>query len=484
MKPARILIATLLLGGATACSLLTGLLHMQPVEVSAYFPCEEFVDAASIDSVSVSFSSAMNRARTEEAFRLSEGGVPLPGSFAWEGEGRTVRFSPSPPLRAGATYWMAVSTAAEDLYGNSLASELAFRFSTGTDGDRPRVTAHSPDDGATVSDLRTPVHICFSEPPEPASVLAGLSVVPAVRGSLSWSAGGSEITFLPLEDYASGQVYAVRLSGDICDPSGNRLPEDVEFRFRTEDQPEPQVLSVICSGSGRPVPPDDAGGTIDLSLGIEKDERFAVTLSLPLLPTAREDAIALQPAVQTAVSWNPAGDSCQVGFREHLQWNRLYTLRILDQCYSFVVNGADSVPPEVMAICYCPDINASPAQFVVLAFAGNYSFLSAPAPVFDFHLRHALGAAIDLGSFMKALSIEAGGGCLHLECHELAVSPLPVDPDPLPGAGESVVRLLCSIDDDPAVSGPLTFRLDTQLGDSLGNHLPADHVLVVNNNMD
>jgi len=325
------------------------------------------------------------------------------------------------------------------------------------------------------------VRVRFSEPPEPASVLAGWSITPAVRGRFSWSTDAAEVTFLPLEDYAGGQQYTVRLSGQVCDLSGNRLAEDLEFHFRTVPSAEVQVLSVVCPRSGRVLSP---GSAVDLSLGIEKDERFLATLSLPLPPAERGQAIALQPAVPVLLSWNAAADACLVGFDAALQWNRLYTLRVLDQSYAFVVNGADSLPPQVRSIRYCPDIDAPVPQFIELQFAGNYSFVPAPAPAFDFHLDHAQNAAIDLGSFMQTLSILAGGGCLSLQCRQLAVSPLPVDPDPLPGSGQSVVRLLCSIDDDPGISGPLSFRLDTDLRDSLGNHLAADHVLVVNNNAD
>lgn len=478
MGTPRRLVASLLPWLVAGCSLFAGFGHMQPVEVSSYFPSAPFVEAADIPWVRVSFSSPMNRARTEEAFRLSEDEQPRTGSFGWDDDGRTLRFFPSSPLEPAKAYTVSVSTAAEDAYGNSLARPLAVRFVTGTEGDRPRITDHSPGDGATVADLREPVRVRFSEPPQPASVLSGFSIEPEVRGSFAWSGDETEITFQPLEDYTPGRPYTVRLAEEIRDRSGNPLVEGVEFRFLTAARPRPAVLSVLCPRSGRTLSPDG----VDLSLGIEKDETFLVTFSAPVLPSERERAVSLLPAAATLVSWNAEGDGCQVGFREPLQWGGSYSLCVLEESFGFVVNGEHSLPPQVTSIRYCPELGA--AAFVELQFAGNYSFLSAGAPVFDFHLRHAVDAVIDLGSFLKALSIEAGGGCLTLQCLHVALSPFPVDPDPLPGPGQSVVRLACSIVDDPLACGVLSIRLDTDLGDNLGNHLAAPHVLVVNNSPD
>ena len=59
-----------------------------------------------------------------------------------------------------------------------------------------------------------------------------------------------------------------------------------------------------------------------------------------------------------------------------------------------MVNGEHSLPPQVTSIRYCPELGA--ASFVELEFAGNYSFVSAAAPVFDFHLKHAVDAVIGI----------------------------------------------------------------------------------------
>ena len=65
---------------------------------------------------------------------------------------------------------------------------------------------------------------------------------------------------------------------------------------------------------------------------------------------------------------------------------------------------------------------------------------------------------------------------------DIELSPLAIDPDPLPVSGQSVVRLHCAILEDPAQTGTITFRLGTELRDSAGNHLAEEYVLLVDNN--
>ena len=94
---------------------------------------------------------------------------------------------------------------------------------------------------------------------------------------------------------------------------------------------------------------------------------------------------------------------------------------------------------------------------------------------------HAEGAQIDLGSFIKSLDITIASACISLMPIDIQISPLAIDPQPLPAADESVVRLLCTLIENSAVSGTITFRLDTALQDNLSNHLVEDFALLINN---
>jgi Big-like domain-containing protein len=55
------------------------------------------------------------------------------GSFGWYGPGVLI-FKPDPDLTAGMQYTAAVSGAAKDLEGNTLANPIAWRYTTGASG--------------------------------------------------------------------------------------------------------------------------------------------------------------------------------------------------------------------------------------------------------------------------------------------------------------------------------------------------------------
>jgi hypothetical protein len=81
------------------------------------------------------FNKAMDRASTEAAFTLkrTSDGAAVTGSFGWYGPGVLI-FKPAADLSAGMQYTAAVSGAAKDLEGNTLANPIAWRYTTGASG--------------------------------------------------------------------------------------------------------------------------------------------------------------------------------------------------------------------------------------------------------------------------------------------------------------------------------------------------------------
>ncbi len=307
---------------------------------------------------------------------------------------------------------------------------------------------------------------------------------PSVEGGFFWDTDGAQVEFTPLAEYQPGETYAVVLDREISDKSGNRLGEEIRFEFYVGDVPHPSVESVTTLDSGAPLVPLELGGGIDPSLKIEKDERFLFTFSESPNETQKRDLFTVNPFTPYELNWDEDNRQCEFGFEEDLQWNQVYTIEVLGMTYSFLVNGEQSVPIAVTALTYCPDLDASSGddKFLLFHFADNVDFSGAVAPAFDFHLEHAAGSAVDVGSFLQALEITVVQACVAITRRDVELSPLAVDPYLLPGPGQSVVRLHCSVTDDPAVTGTITFRLGTELRDSKGNHLAEDYILLVNNN--
>lgn len=476
LKSIFFLLPSIVLLFSAGCSFIDEYLHMQPVQILDFYPHQENIDSREVFFFSVTFSDQMNRPLTEEAFSLSGDTETLQGHFEWDNGSRVLRFKPEAPLQAKCSFTLSVASAAEDIYGNSLNRPFSYVFYTGSERNKPSVLAFSPTDGSVAVSQRQEVSVLFSEPVDKASFYSGFSIAPAVEGGFGWYGEGEEVVFTPLQDYMQGQLYSVTLSQEITDSSGNPLVEEVGFCFEVDRQPELSVISVTTAAEGKPLQAISKGGGLDPSLGIEKDEQFVLSFSSQVPATRRTEAVDVEPVTPFTLLWDDQHSSCTLTFAEHLEWNRIYRLAILDETYIFLVNGQCSMPITVEALRYSADIKApaGPGKYTTLEYANTYSFTDAVSPVFDFHLHHSGQASIDLGSFLQALSISISHSCL-------SISTIDVDVSPLPGPEQSVVRLYCNIQDDPAAAGTITFRLDDGLRDDLGNRLTEGFTLLINN---
>jgi hypothetical protein len=480
----RLIITLMLWQLLWGCSFIVGLMRMDAVEIIAWSPNRETVPAEQVPRVTITFSSSMNRVLAEEAFSLSRENHQLQGHFSWLEGGTVLVFAPEAPLSDGWRFTIQVAEAAEDLYGNSMSEPFNFCFTTARELLPPEVVLHEPADGEQVSSKRTPIRIVFSEPIDPESFYPGFSLFPSVQGGFSWSSGGEEVEFTPTADYRSGETYEVVLDREISDRSGNRLAEEIHFEFSVSDILQPAIESVTTVGDGKLLIPLQLGGGIDPSLEIEKDECFLFTFSRGPTEEQKVDLFNVEPFTPFVLSWDGGSRFCELRFEEHLCWDQVYAIELLGLTYTFLVNGQQSLPIRVAALTYCPDLNAPPGddKFVLLGFADNVDFSGAVAPAFDFHLEHAPGLQVDLGSFLQAFDLTILPACVSVTPGDVELSPLAVDPYLLPEEGWSVVRLHCWVVEDPAVTGTITFKLSTELHDSAGNHLAEDYVLLVNNN--
>ena len=76
----------------------------------------------------------MDKPSAEGAFSLkrTSDGAAVSGSFGWYGN--ALIFKPNAALAAGTQYTAAVSGAAKDLEGNTLANPVTWRYTTGASG--------------------------------------------------------------------------------------------------------------------------------------------------------------------------------------------------------------------------------------------------------------------------------------------------------------------------------------------------------------
>jgi len=129
----------------------------------------------------------------------------------------------------------------------------------------PRVTGSLPSAGSDRLKISDPVRVYFSEPMDPTTTLAAVSMMDElgapVTGTASLSADGRTLTFDPAGRLAYNTLYTITIARTAEDLAGNRLDgnangtggeatDDVQISFRTEK--ELPGLGAQVEGCGAP----------------------------------------------------------------------------------------------------------------------------------------------------------------------------------------------------------------------------------------
>jgi len=487
-RPFVSLLGTLILQGVPylgSCSFSEEFRHMEPPRVLSCVPDQQYLKASEMTEIRLRFSTTMDPGSTEEAFSLKTNTTPKAGTFRWEEGGRTLVFTPLSPLQDRETYALTLSTSAEDRWGNSLKEEFTRTFVTKEETERPKVVSFSPPSGGTVTNLRNPIEITFSEPMDRESILRGFSVLPSLPGAFSFSSDCASFLWTPLEPYRKGETYQVTVKKEAQDRWGNSLVEEYRFSFEVPDTVT-EILSIACLSTGVPLTPTQPGTYVDPSLRIEKNESFRIRFTSPIDPEHRDSILTFYPTTMYRTAWNQAGDELILSFHEPLSWNTVYELQILSSTFRFRVNGPRSIPLEVKKIFYIPDTTAVTPSYEELLFSHNYTFTDTTSAAFDVYLSLSPEGTIVTSSFLSSFSVEPGNGCLDIHLLRVEENPLLPPPQPYtpPREGDiplkvQVFRVHCRL--TPVFnSGTVTFTLRADLKDDLENHLVQPYTLIVN----
>jgi hypothetical protein len=192
-------------------------------------------------AISVTFSEAMNTSTvTTTTFTVTAGSTVVPGSVGYSGA--TATFTPTGNLAYSTPYTATVTTGAQDLAGNALASNHVWNFTTGTAPDTapPTVSSTNPANGATGVGINTAISVTFSEAMNASTVTtttftvtAGSTVVP---GSVGYS--GTTATFTPTGNLAYSTPYTATVTTGAQDLAGNALASNHVWNFTTGTAPD------------------------------------------------------------------------------------------------------------------------------------------------------------------------------------------------------------------------------------------------------
>ncbi|HET9252373.1 MAG TPA: Ig-like domain-containing protein [Candidatus Eisenbacteria bacterium] len=272
-------------------------------------------------SVHVIFSELMNASSFDAGtLRLTGPSGQVAGTV--DLSGATASFTPSSPLAFETTYTGRVTSDAEDLAGNHLASDVVFAFTTAPTPDetRPEVASVEPLSTETDVDPGTTVKATFTEAVDPATITTSTFLLAAGSTAVSGTVTLTDFTatFTPSVPLAHGTEHTATITTGVEDLAGNGLATNYVWKFTTADAPDttpPTVSSVT---------PLD--GATNVSTGIA----VTATFSEPVLPATVDGTTFLLsgPGGNVAASVSLSGQAATLTPSAPLQANTAYTARV------------------------------------------------------------------------------------------------------------------------------------------------------------
>jgi hypothetical protein len=193
--------------------------------------------------VTATFSEAMNPATINTTtFTLTGPGVtPVTGAVTYAGS--TATFTPSGALVLNTLYTATVKTGATDVFGNVLAANFVWSFTTSSTAcAAPTVISVAPPNGATGICPNSLVTATFSEAMKSSTIntttfkLTGPGLTP-VTGVVTYVASSNVATFTPTNPLALSTAYTATITTGAQDLAGDPLASNYVWTFTTASAP-------------------------------------------------------------------------------------------------------------------------------------------------------------------------------------------------------------------------------------------------------
>jgi uncharacterized protein (TIGR03437 family) len=285
---------SLAMGGAVTIDTGTGSSATIPVAataptVTSTVPANGAAGVPVGSKLSAIFSTVMNPSTiTTSTFSLKQGTTPVSGAVTYAGT--TATFAPLSGLAGNAAYTATITTGAEDLAGNTLASNYIWSFTTGASADTtpPMVIFTVPVSAAPGVPIGNKLSATFSKAMDPSTITTSTFTLTQgttpVSGAVTYA--GTTATFAPFSGLASGTSYTGAITSGAKDLAGNALASNYVWSFTTgssADTTPPTVTSTIPVNGAQGV---TIGGNITATFSKPMDPLTVTTATFTLQQVA------------------------------------------------------------------------------------------------------------------------------------------------------------------------------------------------------
>ena len=261
-------IALLLLLVGTGCSdpdkNATAIPGVTPPTVVSVAPPNGANGACANTIVTATFSEAMNASTINTTTFTVTGpsSTPVAGQVTYVASSMTATFTPSSTLALNTVYTATITTGAKDVFGNALATNFVWSFTTGNTTCQPgppTVISVGPPNGSNGICPNTIVVAIFSEAMNPSTITTTtftLTGAASVAGQVTYDAPSHVATFTPTSDLALNTLYTATITTGAQDLFGNPLASNFVWSFTT--------ASVACQAT---TPPLGSAATFEILAG-------------------------------------------------------------------------------------------------------------------------------------------------------------------------------------------------------------------------
>jgi hypothetical protein len=189
--------------------------------------------------IAATFPKAMDPTTiTIATFTVTPG---VTGTVTHDVTNKIFTFTPSANLALSKLYTATITTGAKDPYGNALASNYVWTFTTAAAACNapppPTVISVTPPNGATGVCLNAVITATFSEAMNPVTInTTTFTVAPGVTGVVTLDGTGKIAAFTPSANLAVNTTYTATITTGAQDLAGNALAANYVWSFTTAAQ--------------------------------------------------------------------------------------------------------------------------------------------------------------------------------------------------------------------------------------------------------